>query len=180
MNLYLRLLALIFWKIPRHKASQDLLATGHFNFRVLPLDVDINRHLTNSRYLALMDLARLWLMSEAGVFGKLIKQKWLPVVSSIEITFIKDIKPWQCCTIESKIVAWDNKYFYIEQRFVSQDRVYAIANLKGLFVHKRKPIDTEKLLALAGIENTESPPIPEDIKHWQMMLAAKKAKASHQ
>ena len=175
MNLYLRLFYLLLWKVPHHKSTQNLLATSHFNFTVLPLDVDINLHLTNSRYLALMDLARIWLMSEAGVFKKLLKRKWLPVVSSTEITFIKDIKPWQKCTIETKIIAWDDKYFYMEQRFTSNGVLHAIANLKGLFVGKKTVISTPELMEMAGIDDVTSPPLPEHIQHWQAMLAAKKS-----
>jgi len=114
------------------------------------------------------------MMSDGGVFKKILKNKWLPVVSSTEITFIKDIRPWQTCTVESKIICWDEKYFYMEQRFVSHGKVHAIANLRGLFVHRRKPIASEQLMAVAGEEGTQSPPIPEHIQHWQALLTAKK------
>ncbi|NRA85244.1 MAG: thioesterase family protein, partial [Gammaproteobacteria bacterium] len=99
------------------------------------------------------------------LFGKLAKRKWLPIVSSTEITFIKDIKPWQQCEIHSKMVGWDHKYFYIEQRFVCGSTVHAIANLRGLFVHKRKVIDIDELIALTG-EDISSPPLPETIIHF--------------
>jgi len=174
MNLYFRLFYLLLWEMPRNKLRQSILATSRYQFRVLPLDVDINAHLTNSRYLALMDLARTKMMSDGGVFKQILKKKWLPVVSSTEITFIKDIKPWQKCTVETKIICWDEKYFYMEQRFVSGDKVHAIAHLRGLFVHRRKPIASAQLMALAGEEGTQSPPMPELIKHWQALLTAKK------
>lgn len=174
MNLYLRLFYLLLWEIPRNKLRQSILATSKYQFRVLPLDVDINAHLTNSRYLALMDLARTKMMSDSGVFKKVLKQKWLPVVSSTEITFIKDVRPWQKCTIESKIVCWDEKYFYMEQRFVSGDTIHAIAHLRGLFVHKRKPVASQKLMELAGETDITSPEPPAHISHWQALLAAKK------
>lgn len=174
MNLYLRLFYLLLWEIPRNNLRQSILATSKYQFRVLPLDVDINLHLTNSRYLALMDLARTKMMSDAGVFKKIMKNKWLPVVSSTEITFIKDIKPWQRCTIESKILSWDDKYFYMEQRFVSGETVHAIANLRGLFVHKRKPIASQSLMALAGEPDVVSPDAPVHIAHWEALLTAKK------
>lgn len=174
MNLYLRLFYLLLWEIPRNKIRQSILATSRYQFRVLPLDVDINAHLTNSRYLALMDLARTKMMSDAGLFKQVMKNKWLPVVSSTEITFIKDIKPWQRCTIESKIVCWDEKYFYMEQRFVSGDKIHAIAHLRGLFVHRRKPVGSQQLMALAAEPDAVSPLAPDHIKHWQALLAAKK------
>lgn len=177
MNLYFRFLFLLLWQIPRNKVRLSLLDTSKYSFRVLPLDCDINLHLTNSRYLALMDLARTLMMSDCGLFGKLAKRKWLPIVSSTEITFIKDIKPWQQCEIHSKMVGWDHKYFYIEQRFVCGSTVHAIANLRGLFVHKRKVIDIDELIALTG-EDISSPPLPETIIHWKALLEAKKSPTS--
>jgi len=174
MNLYFRLLYLLLWQIPRNKTKQSMLATSHYQFKVLPLDCDINLHLTNSRYLALMDLARTMMMSDCGLLSKMIKRKWLPIVSSTEITFIRDIKPWQSCDLQTRMVGWDHKYFYIEQRFVCDGKVHAIANLRGLFVHKRKVIDIDRLIELTG-EQLVSPELPQEIIHWQALLAAKKA-----
>ena len=175
MNLYLRLFHLLLWIIPRNKHRQSILEKSSYEFRVLPLDIDINAHLTNSRYLALMDLARTKMLSDAGIFKAIMKNKWLPVLGSTEITFIKDIKPWQRCTIESKILCWDEKYFYIEQRFVHGNKIHAIANVRGLFVHRRKPITSKDLMALAGEKDgILSPEMPEHIHHWNALLTAKK------
>ena len=174
MNLYFRLFFLLLWQIPRNKTKQLLTDPSHYSFRVLPLDCDINFHLTNSRYLALMDLARTKMMSDCGMFKVFLKKKWLPIVSSTEITFIKDIRPWQKCDIITKMVGWDHKYFYIEQRFVGDDKVYAIAHLRGLFVHKRKVIDIDNIIALSE-EPLVQPELPAEIIHWQALLEAKKA-----
>lgn len=164
---------MLLWQIPRNKTKQSLLEISRYRFRVLPLDCDINLHLTNSRYLALMDLARTMMMSDCGLFAKLLKKKWLPIVSSTEITFIKDIRPWQRCDIETKIVGWDHKYFYIEQRFVCDGKIHAIANLRGLFVHRRTVIDTDELINLSA-ERLTQPELPPEIIHWQALLEAKK------
>jgi acyl-CoA thioesterase FadM len=101
----------------------------------------------------------------------------LGIVNSTEITFIKDIRPWQACDIETKIVGWDHKYFYLEQRFVSGGAVHAIANLKGLFVHKQKVIDIDELIESSGEQLTQ-PELPPEIIHWQAMLDAKKSRNS--
>lgn len=175
MNLYFRFLFLLLWQIPRNKTKLSMLDTSPYHFRVLPLDCDINLHLTNSRYLALMDLARTKMMSDCNLFGKMLKKKWLPVVSSTEITFIKDIRPWQHCVIQTTIVGWDHKYFYLEQCFVCDGVIHAIANLRGLFVHKRKVIDIDELIALSG-EELVQPELPAEIRHWQAMLDAKKSR----
>ncbi len=53
MNLYFRLL-LLFFKIKRNRDYQSLLDTVDIDYKALPSDCDINLHLTNSRYLAVI------------------------------------------------------------------------------------------------------------------------------
>lgn len=98
MNLYFRLL-LLFYRIKRNKLYQPLLDEVEIDFRALPSDCDINLHLTNSRYLAFMDLARTWMTERLGLFSVVMKRRWFPIVNATAITYIKDIKPLQIFTV---------------------------------------------------------------------------------
>ncbi len=110
MNLYIRLL-LLFFKIKRNKHYQDLLDTVDIDYKALPTDCDINLHLTNSRYLAMMDLSRTWMTERVGLLKQIMKRRWFPIVNATAITYIRDIKPMQKYTISTKLVGWDHKYF---------------------------------------------------------------------
>ncbi|QUN05836.1 thioesterase family protein [Shewanella yunxiaonensis] len=172
MNLYFRLFWLLFWRMRRARTI-DFLDVSRLEFRAWPTDCDINLHLTNARYPALMDLARTYMLSEMGLLKPFLQRKWLPVVNASEFTFIRDIKPLHKFNIDTRLLGWDDKYFYIEQRFVSQRGLHAIANVRGLFVCKGRKITTAELLQAAAFQG-EAPALAADVLAWKQLLQAKK------
>lgn len=173
MNLYFRLFWLLLWRV-RRANDIGFLGTSRIRYRALPSDCDINLHLTNSRYPAFMDLARTYMMAEMGLLKRFLKLKWMPIVNAAEFTYVRDIRPLQQFEIASRVVGWDEKYFYIEQRFLSDRGLHAIVHVRGLFVCKRKPVPTENLLTEAGFNET-TPELPAEIIKWKSFLDLKKA-----
>ena len=47
--------------------------------RVWPNDLDTNAHMNNGRYLTLMDLGRFDLMTQCGLVGVVLRQRWFPI-----------------------------------------------------------------------------------------------------
>ena len=172
MNLYFRLLLLL-WRIRQNRQVQPLLDPVDITFRVMPSDCDINLHLTNSRYLAFMDLARTWMTEKMGLFNEVMKRRWFPIVNATAITYIRDIKPFQTFTVTTKLVGWDHKYFYIEQKFHSERGLHAIAFIRGVFRHKAGIVSIEEMLDVSGFKD-QKPDLPVEIEHWKAMLEAKK------
>lgn len=148
MNLIFRLLLLLITS--RFRPRHDLMDPVPLKLRVLPTDLDINFHLTNSRYLALMDLGRIELMLRTGLLGALIRRRWLPVVSSASLRFRREINPFQRYTLNTRLLGWDEKWFYIEQRFETARGLAAIGIVKGLFRGPKGNVPTDELLMLAG------------------------------
>src|SRR5688572_12878705 len=62
-------------------------------FRVWPNDLDLNGHLTNSRYFALMDAARYDMVIRMGIWGTWRRHGWAPVVASQRIRFRRSLRP---------------------------------------------------------------------------------------
>ncbi|MFP3350885.1 thioesterase family protein [Pseudoalteromonas sp. SIMBA_153] len=172
MNLYFRLL-LLFFKIKRNRDYQALLDTVDIDYKALPSDCDINLHLTNSRYLAMMDLSRTWMTERVGLLKQIMKRRWFPIVNATAITYIRDIKPMQRFTISTRLVGWDHKYFYIEQKFHSERGLHAIAYVRGVFKSKKGVVSVEHMLEVAGFEGV-APILPAEIIHWKEMLEQKK------
>lgn len=172
MNLYFRLL-LLFFKIRRNKQYQNLLDTVDIDFKALPSDCDINLHLTNSRYLAMMDLSRTWMTERVGLLEQIMRRRWFPIVNATAITYIRDIKPMQRFTISTRLVGWDHKYFYIEQKFHSERGLHAIAFVRGVFKSKKAVISIEEMLEVAGFDGV-TPILPSEVMHWKEMLEQKK------
>ena len=172
MNLYLRLLFIII-KIKRLRQCIEPVGISRISFRVWPHDCDLNLHLTNSRYLAFMDLARIWMLAEIDILQSVLKNRWRPVVHSQEITYIKPLKPFQKFDVLSYAAGWGDKYIYIEQDFVVGDTVYAKAMIRGLFVKNGQPIPVQEVTKAAG-----NPKPPDNLKQrietWIQLLELKK------
>lgn len=109
---------------------------GRLRLRVLPTDLDVNNHVNNGVYFSLMDLGRFDLLHRSGVWATMMKMRFYPVVASETITFRKSLAPWQRYTLESKIVGYDEKAVYMEQRFVVDGELYAQGFIRARFLKK--------------------------------------------
>jgi acyl-CoA thioesterase FadM len=180
MNLYMRMLWL--WVMNKFREQLDIpTESSELNFRVLPHDLDLNMHMNNGRYLTIMDLGRMDLMMRSGMFGKIRENGWMPVLGSANIRYRLPLNPFQKYTLETKLCGWNDKWFYIEQKFViaagkKQGAVAAYALVKGAFVdpHKGKAEPVTKVMNAIGHEG-DSPALPDDIQGFIQTEDALKA-----
>ncbi|MCX7522617.1 thioesterase family protein [Microbacterium sp. STN6] len=105
-------------------------------FRVLPTDLDILKHMNNGVYLSIADIARFDMLIRNGVWKVFADRGWYPVVGSETITFRKSLMPWQRFSVESRIVGFDDKAVFVEQRFVVRGEIYAQAFIRGRFLKR--------------------------------------------
>ncbi len=173
MNLYLRLFLLLF-RITMLK-RRGLFDLSRVAFRVLPNDCDLNLHMNNGRYLSFMDLGRVHLTAQLGLMRVFLKRRWMPVLAAAEINFIRPLAPLQKFTLVSRIVTWDEKYLYIEQKFESGGVLHAHAFVKGLVLGKKGRVSNAVLVELLGFEGAP-PPMPEELRLWVAVGQAKKPK----
>lgn len=110
-------------------------------YRVMPWDCDLNIHLTNGRYPTWLDLHRTQFFLQLRSVPLFLKHGWRSVLASQSITFIREIKPFAQVHIEGRVLHWDDKYFYIEHRFLVSGRLHAkaIARVAMLQNGKVKP-----------------------------------------
>ena len=157
MNLYLRFFYLILSRIYVSKKI-DVFDTCRTKFRVQPWDLDLNLHMNNGRYLSIMDLGRFDLMLKSGVFWKLMAQGYYPVVVSESIRFRKSLGLFDAFELFTAIESWDEKDFFIIQRFVHKQEAVATGFIKGRFLQRRRKgsVPTAKLFELTGKPFTAS------------------------
>lgn len=148
MNLLIRLL----WTLIRAfwRPKVDFWATATMNFRVLPTDIDINRHMTNSRYLSIMDLGRLDFLIRSGLGKVMWQDKCQAVLGAVNIRFRRALKPFQHYTLNTRLMAIDDRWAYIEQWFECQGELIAYALLKGTFTNKNGRIPHSIVLSKIG------------------------------
>jgi len=171
MNLYLRLLKLLLLLpfVPR----RDPFAESRVAFRVWPNDCDLNLHMNNGRYLTVMDLGRLHFVAQTGLLRHLFRRRWRPVMSAVDVNFVRALRPFQKFEVVTRLLTWDEKYFYAEHRIESGEALYAIATTRGLFLEGRRTVPTEEVLRALGV-NSAPPPMPAVVRHWRELTALKR------
>jgi acyl-CoA thioesterase FadM len=146
--------------------------------RVWPNDLDTNLHMNNGRYLTIMDLGRLDLMFRTGLGRVIVTQRWRPMVGTAVIRFRRGLAPFERYDLKTRIVSWDEKWFWLEQRFERNGDVVAVGAIKGLFRDSRGNVPTAEVLSLLGV--TEVPQIPDWLLAWQRAEADASRSASPQ
>ncbi len=168
MNLIFRLARLLLAAALR-RTRIDLLDEAALPLRAWPTDLDLNLHLTNSRYLSMMDLGRIDLLARAGVLGPLLRRRWQPLVGSVAVRYHRPIDPFQRFVLTTRLLCWDEKWFYIEQRFEANGRLATLAYVRGLFRGPRGNVTPQEVLAAGGLGERPSPTPPTVVTEWQHM-----------
>lgn len=157
MNLYFRLLYTLILSFFQPRASLE--EEQILKFRCWPHDLDLNFHMNNGRYLTLMDLGRLQLIFRLGLLKDVVKNFWMPVLGEAHIRFRRPLNPFQAFELHTRIVSWDEKWVFIEQKFMSRGELIAIGHVKGLLKGRKQSIPTAVILEKIG--HSKSPaPIP--------------------
>jgi acyl-CoA thioesterase FadM len=174
VNLYLRLLLLV---LRLHRIRQrGLFEESRIPFRVLPVDCDVNLHMNNGRYLSFMDLGRVHLIAQLGLLGEVVRNRWKPVLAAAEINFIRQLAPFQRFELVTRVVTWDEKYVYMEQRFESGGVLCAHSFVKGLFLSGTAKVSNASVVALTGYTG-EPPDMTDALKLWVELGNVKKQHA---
>lgn len=104
--------------------------------RVMPVDLDFLWHVNNGVYFSYMDFGRMDMIFRNGVFDLCQKNGWYSVVASEAIKFKKSLKLWDVFEIETEIMGHDDRYFYIQQKFLKGDDLMATGLVKVRFLKK--------------------------------------------
>ena len=139
----------------------DAFETSVARFTVLPTDCDLNLHLNAGRFVSFMDVGRMDLLSRTRLIGPLLKRGWRPVMGGIVVRYRRSVLPLQRFDVRSRLVGWDEKWFYVEH-IVEHDGVFCAQAYVRTIVRKKNGNATPReVLALLGREELQSPPLPE-------------------
>lgn len=167
----------MFWRtffVLRRAARRSPLGlhdVGRLPLRVMPTDLDVANHVNNGVFFSLMDLGRYDLMTRAGAWQRLRAQGMYPVVIAESLAFRKSLLPWQRYELETRIIGYDEKSVWIEQRFVVKGEIYARGYVRGRFLRRRGgvvPIDEVAALVEA---DASAMPVPEALRRWGEEIA---------
>ncbi|XP_055738398.1 protein THEM6-like isoform X1 [Salvelinus fontinalis] len=162
----------------------DVLAEQSVAGRVLPHDLDYMGHMNNGRYLRECDFARFHYYMRNGIFKALRTLKATMVVGASTIRYRRSLAFGEAFDLRTRIVAWDDKSFFVEQRFVSQgDGFISAVMLCRQNVLRSNPESILQLLCKRKVEcpdsvlfslcvQVECPDYPEDLQHWISFISA--------
>lgn len=112
--------ALVFFQAWFQPRIRDILAEQRFDGMVLLHDLDYLGHMNNSRYLRECDFARFHHYMRNGLFMASCKLGARMVVGASTIRYRRSLDFREPFEIRTKVLGWDEKAFYLEQRFVSK------------------------------------------------------------
>ena len=162
MNLYFRLLLILLKS--RFRSPTSIMDSVTSTFRVWPTDLDVLGHMTNSRYLSIMDVARTDLLLRAGAISKLKTKSWYPVVVDQSIQFRRSLMPFREFQVKTEVTGYDDKHIILRQTFLVKKNVAAIAVVRTRFLGPgMQKVSPTEVLALSddiatmgpGIHHTE-------------------------
>ncbi|XP_072298210.1 protein THEM6-like [Eucyclogobius newberryi] len=149
---------------PVYDITAEQVVSGRVTFN----DIDMC-HMNNARYLRECDFARVSLYTRNGVF----KAVWalrgnMLVVGANTIRYRRALFVREGYELRSRVVTWDEKAFYLEQRFVlTKDGV-----LCAIMYCKQSTIRTTPIMQHLCKRKVECPEFPEDLQHWVSFISA--------
>jgi len=145
MNLIFRMLYLLIASIFKPKLTIEY-PRNSLSLRVLPNDLDINRHMNNGRYLTICDLSRVDMFIRTGLAKTMLKEGWMPVISEHTMTYKKPLMLFQRYELKSEIVDWDEKFFHMTHTFIVGKRTVAAGTSKGCVLGKSGVIPPNEVI----------------------------------
>lgn len=170
--------ALRLWKVllaARFKPRLGPLDESVLHVRVWPNDLDLNRHLNNGRAMTLTDLGRWDFVVRSGLLPKAIKRGWGTAVARANVRFRRPANLFQRLTIRTRILCWDEKRIYMEHRIERGPDLVLRSLLETAIVGKGRAIPSRELMHVLGVD-TESPPMPGEVKEWLAVVARESEK----
>lgn len=150
------------WLRPRLGSVGDQLVT---HFRVMPFDLDLYGHMNNAKYLNYLEAARWELQIRSGFLRLALKRGWIGPLAALEIEYYRPLKFFQKFRVTTQFVAFEERRFYVIQRFFSGSKEMARALVRGTVRQGRENIPPHEYLEPLGL-SAEDARIEADLSEW--------------
>jgi acyl-CoA thioesterase FadM len=166
------IIALHIQKIKPTKSFQDWVFA---RYRCMPWDLDANIHMNNVKYLKYLERGRVEHMIHTPWLKEMHGRGYKALIANTEISYVKEIRPFQRFKSEARISSWDDRYIYFEQLFTHRSTVFTAAVIRLAMVNMKtgkrvSPADVFKEI-LPGVT---SPPLPDSVRHLNLLVQAQR------
>lgn len=140
-------------------SGKDPLGVQVFEGRAWPWLCDYQRHITNSRYLELMDYGRTQFFVRSQLLRQFMKGEIGAVAAATQIVYRRPIDLMERYRLETQLVSWDDRWYIHEQRFLKANgEVSAHAFVRSMLRDGDGAINIGAYLEAAGASADPEPP----------------------
>jgi acyl-CoA thioesterase FadM len=162
---FVRIPTLVLRQLLKPLPALGILDQDSIPMRVWPQDIDLNLHMNNARYLSVMDYARIHLLARTKLLEHMVGARWRPVVGAVWITYRRSLPLLAAFSVNSRLLCWDQRWFYIEQTFTCREGLAARGWVKGMLREGRNSLDPQQVVGRVA-PGAASPPMPQAITQW--------------
>lgn len=157
----------------KQTSNQGFFDTITRSFRVGFRHIDLNLHINNAKYLMFLEKARWDHAIQTNTFNPLLKNKLNFIVAGVEVGYIREIRLFKKFDVETTYLGWDEKYFYLEQKCVSDGKLCNYSLVKAVFVQRGKVVSPDKVMKIIPIQQRPQQ-LPEHMQIWKDLGTAKR------
>jgi len=152
--------------LARRLAPLDPTAVHVSHHRCLPWDLDMWAELNNGRALTLYDLGRIVLAQRVGLVRALRQNRWGLTMAGSSVRYRRRVRNLERVEVRSRMVCWDDKFFYLEQSMWKADGECASHVLYRAAVTDKNGIVSPDRVKTAMGTDISSPPAPDWVANW--------------
>jgi acyl-CoA thioesterase FadM len=123
---------------------------SRLHLRVWPNDLDINIHMNNARYLAMMDLGRTDWIIRSGAWRLMLHQRMAPIIGGCMVRYRRSLGPFQAYHLDSSLLGWDERWLYVRQSMSDQGGLACLAVQRVGFTRSGRLVPTAELAERLG------------------------------
>jgi acyl-CoA thioesterase FadM len=94
------------------------------------------------------------------------KMRWRGVVASVTTRFQRPLDPFQRYELRTRLLCWDERWFFMEHRFTRRGELMAHGLVKIQFSGREGRLAPQRVID-ATPHPIASPPVPPAVVEWQ-------------
>jgi hypothetical protein len=147
------------------RPTRGLMDIYSKRFLALPLiDTDVSRLFTQT-YALYMGLCRWHFMFSSPFRGAALRRGWAPITTAETITYKRAVRAFSRVTVQTRMLCWTEKRFYLEQLFLVRGEVHARCVLEGMIRGPRGVLSPLEAFGTLGFSGA-SPAMPEEVRRF--------------
>ena len=89
----------------------------------------------------------------------------VPIVGDVWGKFRRELKLFEAFEVHTRLLGWDEKWIFMEHRFISQERVVGVVIMRGLFRSAKGTIAPAEFIRELGLAE-QTPAMPDWLVAW--------------